>query len=58
MRLKKVTVSITLDGEVAEQIRALAAGQDRSLSQYINRLLKKRLQAMAKGEQKGPHFAP
>lgn len=47
MRPLKKSISITLDGPVLEKIQQLAEEDDRSLSSYINLLLKEHL------EQKG-----
>ena len=41
MRPLKEKVSITLDGDVVEEVKRLAEEDDRSFSQYINRLLRK-----------------
>ena len=43
MKPLKEKISITIDGDVLGQIRALAERDDRSLSQYINLLLKEHL---------------
>lgn len=43
MRPLKQSVSITLDTDVLEKVRNLAEGCDRSLSQYINLILKEYL---------------
>ena len=40
MKPLKVKVSITLDGDVLERTKKLAEEDDRSLSQYINIVLK------------------
>ncbi len=45
----KQKVSITLDEDIIEKTKILAEDSDRSLSQYINLLLKKHIQ---KTEQK------
>ena len=45
MKTKKVKVSITLDEDVADSIRQLAEVDDRSLSQYINIILRAHLTA-------------
>lgn len=39
MRPLKEKVSITLDGDVVEEVKRLAEEDDRSFSQYINRYL-------------------
>lgn len=46
MKPLKKSVSITLDGPVLEQIQALAERDDRSLSSYINQVLKAHLEAL------------
>lgn len=43
MKPLKVKLSITLDEDVAESIRRLAEEDDRSVSQYINLILKNHL---------------
>ena len=43
MRPLKQQLSITLDGDVIERIKVLAEEQDRSVSQYINLVLKSHL---------------
>ena len=43
MRPLKNKVSITLDEDVIERIKALAEEDDRSFSQYINLVLKEHL---------------
>lgn len=44
----KVRLSITLDEDIAQKIRDLAEKDDRSLSQYINLVLRQHL--LQKGE--------
>ena len=44
MKPLKKSVSITLDGPVLDQIKSLAEQEDRSLSSYINLLLKAHLE--------------
>lgn len=44
MKPLKKSVSITLDGPVLEEIQRLAEEDDRSLSSYINLLLKEHLE--------------
>ena len=39
--IAKERISITIDAEVLEKVRVRAEEDDRSLSQYINRVLKK-----------------
>lgn len=41
MRPLKEKVSITLDGDVVEEVKRLAEEDDKSFSQYINRVLRK-----------------
>ena len=41
MRPLKEKASITLDGDVVEEVKRLAEEDDRSFSQYINRVLRK-----------------
>ncbi len=50
MKPLKEKVSITLDGDVIQQIKALSEEQDRSFSQYINLVLKGHLKRL---EEKG-----
>ena len=45
MKPLKKSVSITLDADIIEKTRTLAEESDRSLSQYINILLKKHIEA-------------
>ena len=45
MKPLKKSVSITLDADIIEKTRLLAEESDRSLSQYINILLKKHIEA-------------
>lgn len=46
MRPLKEKISITVDGDVLEQIRLKAEMDDRSLSQYINLVLKDHLRRL------------
>lgn len=48
MRPMKEKVSLTLDGPMVEQIRQLAEEEDRSLSSYINRILREYLEQQTK----------
>jgi len=50
MKPLKEKVSLTLDGPVVEKIRALAEYEDRSLSSYINLVLKAHLEQKKKSE--------
>lgn len=43
MRPLKQKISITLDEDIIEKIKVLAENDDRSLSQYINLILKEHL---------------
>lgn len=43
MKPLKQKVSITLDGNIVEELKILAEDCDRSLSQYINLVLKEHL---------------
>ena len=45
MKPLKTSVSITLDDSVLEQVRALAEEEDRSLSSYINLVLRAHLES-------------
>lgn len=46
MKPLKKSVSITLDQPVLERVQALAEKDDRSLSSYINQLLKAHLESL------------
>ena len=48
MKPLKTSVSITLDDSVLEQVRVLAEDQDRSLSNYINLVLRAHLESLQK----------
>ena len=48
MKPLKKSVSITLDEPILTQIQALAEEEDRSLSSYINLVLKAHLQTLEK----------
>lgn len=48
MRPLKEKVSITLDSDVVEKIKALAEEDERSFSQYINKVLKEYLKKAEK----------
>ena len=45
MKPLKKKVSVTLDEDLVEKLRLLAEDQDRSLSQYINLILKEYLKS-------------
>lgn len=51
MKPLKEKVSITLDGDVIEAIKAQADMQERSFSQYINLVLKKHLMTLERKKQ-------
>ena len=44
MKPLKEKISITIDGDLLEKLREKAEADDRSLSQYINLILKKHLE--------------
>lgn len=48
MKPLKEKVSITLDGDIIQQIKELAENDDRSFSQYINMILKEYINKMNK----------
>ena len=48
----KKTVSLSLDHDVVEGIKALAEESDRSFSQYVNMVLKRILKNKAEREEK------
>ena len=48
MKPLKEKVSITLDSDLVKQIREQADADDRSFSQYINKILKEYLQKQRK----------
>ena len=51
MKPLKEKISITIDGDILEKIRVLAEDDDRSLSQFINLILKEYLkQAQTAGK--------
>lgn len=51
MKPLKTKVSLTLDGPILEQIQILAEREDRSLSSYINLVLKAHLEDLEKQQQ-------
>ena len=57
MKPLKEKVSITLDEDVVAQLRILAEQDDRSFSQYINKVLKEHL-AKQKDKQSKPPVEP
>ncbi|MBE6578102.1 MAG: TraY domain-containing protein [Ruminococcaceae bacterium] len=48
MKPLKEKISITIDGDVLEKLRILAENDDRSLSQYINIILKDHVKSFEK----------
>lgn len=52
MKPLKDRISITIDSDILEKLREKAEYDGRSLSQYINLVLKKHLEEEAKKEQK------
>ena len=44
MKPLKEKISITIDGDLLEKLKVLAEEDDRSLSQYINLVLKKHIE--------------
>ena len=48
MKPLKQNISITLDPDVIEHVRLLAEEQDRSVSQYINMVLKRHIAQIEK----------
>ena len=50
MRPLKEKISITIDSDVLEKLREVSEADDRSLSQYINLVLKKHLEELKKGK--------
>ena len=53
MKPLKEKISITIDSDLLEQVRAAAEADDRSVSQYINLILKQSMQnAPAKSEER------
>lgn len=52
MRPLKEKISITLDGDIVEKLKKYAEEDDRSFSQYINKILKD----FIKSEENRQHF--
>ncbi len=50
MKPLKKSISITLDGPILERVQVLAEEQDRSVSSYINLVLKEHLEKKAAGK--------
>jgi len=46
MKPLKSQVSITVDSDILEKLRTLAEEDDRSLSQYVNRILRKHIKKL------------
>lgn len=53
MKPLKEKISITIDSDILEKLREYAENDDRSLSQYINLVLKKHLENI--GKKKWPY---
>ncbi len=51
MKPLKVRISLTLDEDIVEQVKHLAEEDDRSLSQYINLLLREHIRTQEKDEE-------
>ncbi len=51
MKPLKKKVSITLDEDVVEKLKILAEDSDRSLSQYINLVLKEHLKSFSQKQE-------
>ena len=49
---KKVRVSLTIDGDVLETLKVMAVEDDRTVSQLVNRLLKKQVMGTPSRKQK------
>ncbi|MDR1630522.1 MAG: toxin-antitoxin system protein [Oscillospiraceae bacterium] len=50
MKPLKVKVSVTLDEDIVDKIKALSENDDRSFSQYVNHILKKHIEKEQKSE--------
>ncbi len=50
MKPLKEKISITIDSDLLEKLKTLAEADDRSLSQYINLILKQNLPTETKGQ--------
>ena len=55
MKPLKTHISITLDVDIYEKTKRLAEEDDRSLSSYINLLLRDRIRAWEEQEQRRQH---
>lgn len=51
MKPLKEKVSITLDSDIVEKIKVLAENDDRSFSQYINKVLKDYINELKSGQE-------
>ena len=51
MKPLKVKISLTLDSDLVEKLKADADADDRSFSQYVNRLLKEAVSAASDHKQ-------
>lgn len=51
MKPLKSQLSLTIDSDILEKLRALAEEDDRSLSQYINRVLREHLKRISENEE-------
>lgn len=54
MRALKEKISITIDGDLLEKLEEVAEKDDRSLSQYINLVLKEHIKHTESDIKKGP----
>ncbi len=50
MKPLKERISITIDGDLLKKLREKAENDDRSLSQYINQVLKKHIEQLEEDE--------
>lgn len=48
MKPLKEKISITIDGDLLEKLKTIAEEDDRSLSQYINMILKEHIKKLEK----------
>jgi len=54
----KQNVSITLDKDVADRVKDLAAYDGRSFSQYVNLILRKHMNRIDRSDNKKPEKTP
>ena len=54
MRALKEKISITIDGDLLEKLKGAAERDDRSLSQYINLVLKEHIKHLETESKKEP----